>query len=170
MPRNPMIHIKQKRTKRTTHSTPNVVRKVTEHHHTPILSQSGQIWIMHSASEPASIEPHSRGPPPRRDQSRTRAPSGACGSPRAEIDGCIPDEAAPARAWQPAHCTTTRAAGGGRYTRRNERVQTRLRARVRACARWFEAVTVVVMVLLLLLRLVVVAMAVAIAVLMLVLL
>ena len=43
MPRKPTMNIRQKRTRRTTQRMPNVVRKVTEHHHTPILSHSGQI-------------------------------------------------------------------------------------------------------------------------------
>ena len=54
MPRKPTIHISTKRISRTTHSAPKVVRKVTLHHHTPILSHSGQICIMQSPRAPAS--------------------------------------------------------------------------------------------------------------------
>ena len=60
MPRKPTIQKSTKRMRRTTHSTPKVVRKVTEHHHTPIFIHSGQIWIMHSTSAPRSMPAHIR--------------------------------------------------------------------------------------------------------------
>merc|ERR1719331_2525318 len=60
MPRKPTMKKSTYRMSRTTHSTPKVVRKVTEHHHTPILSQSGHIWIMHSNNATKSMPAHSR--------------------------------------------------------------------------------------------------------------